>query len=149
MLRVVLAVLLAATLLGIALPVVDSARVAHADSQVRTELDHLDTAATTLRTESDPTDPHIAGASVERTVVLPGATWGTAGIEWVRIPARANHTGIRWRVAGGTTRRVRPDVAVLAPPDGLTLREPGRHRLRLTLEARDGRAVVVVSRVDR
>ncbi len=149
MLRVVLAVVLATVLLGIALPVADSARVAHADSQVHTELDHLDTAAQDLRAASDPTEPRIDGAHIEQTVVLPGPAWGKASIEWLTIPPRADDTGIRWRVAGGTTQRLRPDVPLVAPPDGLTLRERGRHRLRLELQRREKGVVVVVTRADR
>jgi hypothetical protein len=146
MLRVVLAVVLAAVLLGLALPVADSARRAHADSQVHTELDHLDTAAVELRAASDPTEPRIEGAHIERTVLLPGPAWGKASIAWLRIPARADETSIRWRVTDGTTQRFRPSVPLVAPPDGLTLRESGRHRLRLDLQRRETGVVVVVSR---
>jgi hypothetical protein len=146
MLRVVLAVVLSAALLGLALPVADSARVAHANSQVHTELDHLDTAAAELRATSDPTEPRIEGAHVERTVLLPGPAWGKATIAWLEIPPRADHSGVRWRVAGGTTQRFQLSVPLVAPPDGLTIRESGRHRLRLELQRRETGVVVVVSR---
>lgn len=146
MLRTVLAVLLAAALLGVALPVVDAARVAHADSQVQTELESLERAAADLRAESDPTEPGVGGARVERTVVLPGPGWGTASVERVEIPAEPGAT-VRWRVDSGSTHQFRPSVPLVAPPDGLTLRESGRHHLRLELQRRDGQVVVVVSRV--
>lgn len=146
MLRTVLAVLLAAVLLGLVLPVADSARVAHADSQVHTEVGNLEHAAQELRTESDPTGPRIAGGHVERAIVLPGPSWGKASVEQVRIPAAADGTGVRWRVSGGSTRRMRPSPPLVAPPDGLILRESGRHQLRLELQRRDGQVVVVVSR---
>jgi hypothetical protein len=147
MLRTVLAVLIGAALLGLALPVVDDARVTHADSQVRTELDHLETAAVDLGSESDPVRPGVPGASVQHSLLLPTASWGKAAIERLVIPASANGS-VRWRVAGGTTHRVRPSPPLVAPPDGLTIREPGRHRLTLSLQRRAGRQVVVVSRAD-
>lgn len=148
MLRVVLAVLLAAALLGVALPVVDSARVTHADGQVRTELDHLETAARDLSEESDPVGPAGSGARVERSILLPEASWGRAGVERLTIPGSAD-TPVRWRVDGGETHTAWPSPPLVAPPDGLVLRDGGRHRLRLALERRDGQQVVVVSRADR
>jgi hypothetical protein len=147
MLRTALAVLVGAALLGLALPVVDDARVGHADSQVRTELGHLETAAEQLHSESDPVAPDAPGARVERTVVLPTRSWGTAGLDRLQIPARANKS-IRWRVTGGQVQTRHTIPPLVAPPDGLTLRERGRHRLTLSLERRDGNAVVVVSRAD-
>lgn len=146
MLRTVLAVVLGVAMLGLVAPVADGARVAHAESQVRTEVETLERAAADLRAESDATRPGVAGAGVERTVVLPGPDWGAASIERITIPAEADGSGIHWRVSGGTTRRVRTSPPLVAPPDGLTLRESGRHRLRLELQRRDGEVVVVVSR---
>lgn len=147
MLRTALAVLVGAALLGLALPVVDDARVGHADSQVRTELGHLETAAEHLRSESDPAAPGAPSARVERTVVLPAQSWGNAELDRLRIPASVNES-IRWRVAGGQTQTRHPTPPLVAPPDGLTLRDRGRHRLTLSLERRDGDTVVVVSRAD-
>lgn len=147
MLRTVLAVLVGVALLGLALPVVDDARVGHADSQVRTELGHLETAAGHLHSESDAAAPGTPGARVQRTVVLPAKSWGKAGTERLRIPARANER-IRWRVAGGQNQTMHTTPALVAPPDGLTLRESGSHQLTLSLERRSGDVVVVVSRAD-
>ena len=147
MLRTALAVLVAATLLGLALPVVDDARVGHADSQLRTELDHLETAAADLRATSDPVAPGRPGARRHHSVRLPGRTWGTAGIERVWIPATPNES-VRWRVGGGQPRATTVTPPLVAPPDGLVLRERGRHRLTLSLEHHDGRVVVAVSRAD-
>jgi hypothetical protein len=147
MLRTALAVLLAATLLGLALPVVDDARVGHADSQVRTELTGLESAATDLRARSDPVAPDTPGARVTHSLRLPRATWGSAGIERVQIPAHANGS-VRWRVAGGESWSTTTTPPLVAPPDGLTLRASGRHRLTLTLERHNGTAVVAVSRAD-
>jgi hypothetical protein len=147
MLRTVLAVLLATALLGLALPVVDDARVSHADSQVQSQLDSLDTATEALYAESDPAVPGAPGARIERTLVLPTESWGTARLERLRIPAQTDGR-IRWRVAGGTTQTTRSTPPLVAPPDGLVLRDGGPHRLTLSLERRGGDAVVVVSRAD-
>lgn len=148
MLRTVLAVLAATALLAVALPIVDDVRVAHAESQVATELDHLESAASDLDAESDPSRPGSAGARVERTVHLPESSWGNAGVQRVEIPGSANDS-VTWRVAGGRTRSVRPSPPLVAPPDGMILSESGRHRLTLSLHRQDGQRVVVVSRAKR
>lgn len=147
MLRAVLAVLVAAALLGLSMPVVDSARVSHADSQVQSELADLEAVAADLRAESDPTPPGVPGARVERTLVLPPRSWGNAGIAQLTLPDSAD-TPVRWHVPGGETRTVRPSPPLVAPPAGLELHEPGPHRLELSLQRRGGRSVVVVSRAD-
>jgi hypothetical protein len=147
MLRTALAVAVAAALLGLALPVVDDARVGHADSQVRTELGQIESAAADLRTTSDPVGPGAPGGRVTHSLRLPGATWGTAGVERVRVPAHPNGS-VRWQVAGGRTKTITPTPPLVAPPDGLVLRDPGRHRLTLRLRRYDGTVVVVVSRAD-
>lgn len=147
MLRTTLAVLVGAALLGLAFPVVDDARVGHTDSQVRTELGHLETVAERLHSENDPTAPGAPGARVEQTVILPSQSWGNAGVDRLRIPASVNES-IRWRVAGGQTQTRHTTPPLVAPPNGLILRERGKHRLTLSLERRDGDTVVTVSRAD-
>lgn len=147
MLRAVLAVLIAAALLGLSMPVVDSARVGHADSQVRSELTDLEAVAADLRAESDPTPPGVPGARIERTLVLPPRSWGNAGIAQLTLPGSAD-APVRWHVHSGEMRTVRQSPPMVAPPEGLELREPGTHRLELSLQRRDGRSVVVVSRAD-
>ena len=147
MLRPALAVLIATVLLGLALPVVDGARVSHADSQVKTGLDDLETAARQLQAESDPSVSDGPAPRIERTIVLPSASWGRAGVERLTIPADGNGT-VRWRVADGRTRTFESSPPLVAPPDGLTIREAGRHRLRLSLQRRGGEQVVVVTRAD-
>ncbi len=147
MLRTALAVLVGTALLGLAFPVVDDARVGHADSQVRTELGNLETAAEHLHSESDPAAPGAPSARVERTVVLPTQSWGDAGLDRLRIPASVNES-IRWQVTGGQTETIHTTPPLVAPPNGLILRERGRHRLTLSLERRDGDTVVTVSRAD-
>ena len=132
MLRTALAVLVGAALLGLSL---------------RTELDTLETVAEQLHSESDPVAAGTPGARIERTVVLPTRSWGTAGLDRLRIPARTNER-IRWQVAGGQVQTRHTNPPLVAPADGLTLREPGRIRLTLSLERRGGAVVVVVSRAD-
>lgn len=147
MLRTTLAVLIGVALLGLTLPAVDDARVGHADSQVRNELDQLETAAELLQSGSDPAAPDAPSARVDRTVALPTQTWGTAGLERLRIPASADGN-VRWQVTGGQPKTMHISPPLVAPPDGLTLHERGRHRLTLSLEQRDGDTVIVVARAD-
>lgn len=147
MFRPALALLVATAMLGLVLPVVDEARVAHGDSQVRTELEDMQTTASDLGATSDPVMPGRRGARMQTTVRFPTRNWGQAGIERLSIPARANGS-VHWRVTGGQTHSIRPTPPLVAPPDGLVFREGGRHRLRLSLQRHNGTAAVVVSRAE-
>jgi len=147
MLRVVLAVLTATALLGVATPAVQSARIDHADARIAAELDELERVGRTLSGRNDPR--HSDGAPGARrvvTVVLPERAWGQAGTEYLRFPPPNDSVetaprAVRqatWRVAGGTVHRRRLlSGDLVGPPDGLEL-GPGSHRLVLRLGA-DGR----------
>lgn len=147
MLRPALALLVTTALLGLVVPVVDEARVTHSDSQVRTELERIQTTASDLRATSDPVASGRPGARTQTTVRLPTRNWGQAGIERVAIPADANGS-VHWRVTGGGTHTIEASPPLVAPPEGLVLREGGPHRVRLSLQRHDGTAVVVVSRAE-
>ena len=147
MLRPALALLVATAMLGLVVPVVDEARVSHSDSQVRTELDRIQTTASDLRATSDPVASGRPGARTQTTVRLPTRNWGQAAVERVSIPAHPNGS-IRWRVTGGRTHSIEATPPLVAPPDGLVLQEGGRHRVRLSLQRRNGTTVVVVSRAE-
>lgn len=142
MLRVVLAVLTATALLGIATPAVQSARIDHADARIVAELEELERAGRAL---SDRNDARYAdgepGARRVITVTLPERTWGRAGTEFLRLPSPNTSLGATrgtvrratWRVMGGAVHRRRLlSGELVGPPDGLEL-GPGDHRLVLRL----------------
>lgn len=149
MLRTVLAITLAAALLGAAMPVVDDARVATAGSQTVDQLESLDRAAEALADRNDPAPPGMDGSSARRHVVLdfPRRTWGSSGLERLRVPANSA-AGISWRVESGTSTTWNSSVPITGPDGGITIREGGRVRLVLTLQRARGEVVVVVSRPD-
>lgn len=147
MLRTVLAVLLAVSLLGVSAPVVDSARIDHANRGVETALQRLDTAAVELLEHNDPVTVGRDGARRYHQITLPAGSWGTAQLDRFEIPPPNSHGRLVWRVAGGTRSSFRPSVPIVSR-GGLTLRDGGRQRLVLTLRVRDGRQVVSVSRPD-
>jgi len=132
----------------VSLPVVDSARVTHAERSVDTTLQRLDAAATELAAGNDALPPGRAGARRQHTLRLPRRSWGSAELESLRFPAPSAEQPVRFRVAGGQETAARFSVPVVGPPGGLTLQSGGRHRVVLRLQQREGRPVVVVSRAD-
>lgn len=146
MFRTVLAVLLASALLAISMPVIDSARVTHAETQTETSLQRLDGAATALTEANDVVPEGQSGARRYHTLSLPRESWGSAGLDALRFPPPSSKRRLAWRVTGGNWTTAATSARLVGPPDGLTLRGGGRTRLVLTLEERRGRAVVVVNR---
>lgn len=175
MIRVVLAVLLSVALLGIALPVVDTARVDHSDARARAEASRLAATMDAFTRQADPVRNVTASAVRMHPVRLPARSWGDSGVESFRIvPGTPGQ--VAWRVADGTTHRVRLPVAVAttphlpaasptrsgAPPAGgaastaqptrgRVAGEPlvlgaGRHRVRLRFVRVGNASVVVVDR---
>lgn len=137
MLRVVLAVAMASALLAVSTPAVESARVQHSDERVSGEIERIERTAAQVAARNDPPPPNTDGARRKLTVRLPENTFGTAGLDTLRIPATTTQTEsvtVRWRVDGGT-KQVRHVTAAKLDTEGtLTLREGGRHRLCLVLQ---------------
>jgi hypothetical protein len=127
--RVVLAVALAAALLAVGLPAADRATDARAASRLDRTATALVERAERLATRHDATRGGAAGRTVRLRVP-------TAG----RLRVDGNGT-VAWRVGGGHWHRREPSVALAPAGDALHL-GPGRHRLRLSLRRRSGRAVV-------
>lgn len=147
MLRVVLAVLTAAALLGVATPAVQSARVDHADARIAAELDELERAGRSLSDRNDPRPGDgVPGARRVVVVSLPVGTWGHAGTEYLWFPSPdvsgestpGTVRRVTWRVSGGAVHRRRLLSGDLVGPSGGLELGPGRHRLVLRLGA-DGR----------
>lgn len=140
MLRVVLAVAMAAALLAASLPAVDTARVHHGDERTVGELDALEAAATTLAERNDPPPPGVAGPRRTVTLSLPEGTWSAAALERLHIDPidrSESYTPVRWRVDGGTsqTRQLRANITT---GERLVIEDGGQQRLVLELRS-DGR----------
>lgn len=163
MLRAVLAVALAVALLAASLPAVDRAQRDHADSQVRSQLERLATAARALAARNDPVPVGNAGATRTVTLRLPARGWRSTGVAYVAIGGVPENAAtdtpdgdvLAWRLAGGPPRVARLEGVAIhtvsdgrVAPDGrpLVVREPGRHRVELSLVRRRGRPVVLVRR---
>lgn len=159
MLRVVLAVVLAAALLSVTLPAVETASRDTANARLAAGAERVTAAAADLHEREDVVRDG-PGARRVVTVLVPAESWWSARVDYVAVGGRptadgADRTAVAWRVRGSSerTRRV-PGVRVVgdgAAADGsapLVLESPGRHRLVLELTVRDGRRTVVVRRLD-
>ena len=132
--RVVVTVLLAAALVGVALPAAETARDDHAVALARDELVDFRASAAQFVAGNDPPPPGVAGPSLLVTVRVPdGVT--------LRVGVGPRSESLTWR-REGRAGRVETDLPF---ESSLTLREQGRHRLRLTLVA-DGAVTLRVRR---
>lgn len=165
MLRVVLAVVLAAAILGATLPALDSARQTRADRLAATEIDEIATTAKSLVEEEDAVRPDVAGARRTLSVSAPDASPTRAAVAYVSIggvpgsgpPTDAATDGgdsdvLAYRLANGEPRvrrvgvdlRVVQNGRVLGDDRPLVIRGDDR-RLSLRLVRLDGRTTVLVS----
>lgn len=139
MLRAVLAVVMAAALLAVSVPAVETARIQYSDERVDGELDAIEAAATTLTERNDPPPPGVPGPRRTITIDLPEKTWSTAGVAELRLtPAGSEaHTTARWRVSGGTEHARQLQARVVTPQGtgDIVLRDGGRQQLVLELQA--------------
>lgn len=147
MIRLVLAVVLAAAILGVSLPAIDDARGDRTAARLDRTVDHFDDAALALL-DNDPARDraHAAGRTIR--IHLPDRSWTAVRVESVRIdgmdtdrPAVVSYT-----LSGRPPMRHRID-APIETPGPIVLREPGLHRLRADLLLRHGSPVVIVRRV--
>lgn len=157
MLRAVVAVALATALLGTTLPAVETAQRERTETRIAGEVDRLATAIADLRAREQA----VAARGARRvvTVHIPRRDWDHASVAYLAVggrtdggPAVRDGTAIVWRVDGGPERRRRmPGTRVepvATPCDRpLVIREPGRHRIALSLVWRDGERRVLVRRV--
>jgi len=145
--RAVVAVALAAALLGASLPAVERARVQHADARVAGEVERLETVARSLTTSNDVVRGDGPPARARMTLHLPRRSWGSRTLSAFRVPPPASNSDVTWQVRGSDRiDRDLPDVDLAAPPDGITLREGGRHDLVLELRRHDGDRIVAIRR---
>lgn len=143
--RVVVAVALAAALLAVSLPVVEDARVDHGDSRIASEVKRLERVAAGLATENDLVPDGGTPARTALTLHLPERSWGTSGTDVFHVPNESADADVVWAVTDGQSRRrTLSGVSLDGPPSGLVLHEGGRHRLVAELRrGEDGRTVRV------
>lgn len=130
--RVTLAVVLTAALLGVGLPAAERAGDARTATRLDDVTDRLTAAVTRLAVGNDATRSGAARRTV-RLRVPPGGT------------LRVGRDALAWRVDGGSWHRRRLPQSLTTGGDRLTL-APGRHRLRLSLRLRSGTPTVRVTR---
>jgi hypothetical protein len=150
---------MAAALLAASLPAIEEARHDRTDARLDATVERIERAVDAIRTAEDPTRRDVPGARRPLAVRVPARSWSAAGVAWVAVggtPVDApgpdgNASLVAYRLDGGPTRRRRlPGVGLRTPRGAVTLREPGRHRIRLRLRlGRDSRADGPVVLVDR
>lgn len=160
--RVALAVLLAAALVGASLPAVEDARVRATDEAARRSTHAVVDAARDLVRGNDPV---LGTAGARRTVevAVPDRSLARADLAYLAVGGRPNGPAprdtpdgdvIAYRVRGGPERvvRVPADLRVVrngtVQPDRSPLVLRGDARLTLHLTLRDGHPVVLVSAFD-
>lgn len=147
MLRVVVAVALAVSLLGVATPAVETARVDHAEARLDAELEALAATAARLEERNDPTPPGVRGARRTTTLHVPGSSWATAGLDSLTVPGPSDdhpHGVVRYRVAGGQEKIRWVSAPLVGPPEGFSIEGGGTRRVVLELGRWEGEPVVVV-----
>lgn len=160
MLRVVLATVLAAALVGTAFHALDSAARDHANADLERTAERLTAAAADLRDREQAVPAGRTGARRVVTVRVPAEDWTTAPVEYLAVGGRptdqpsGSAPAVSWRVAGSyeQTRHVTGVRVVGRDETGhdgvVVVEEPGTHRLALTLVEVEGRETVVVRRLD-
>lgn len=145
--RSAVSVLLALALLAASLPGIQAGRVQHASARLEAAAGDLERVAAALARDNavvsvDPARTHL-------TLTLPTRSWGSTGTAAFAITARVGGPDITWRAhrANETTRTL--ERVTLVAADEVRLETGGRHRLRLELDRRADRRVVVVSRQSR
>jgi hypothetical protein len=149
--RVVLVAVLAVAVAAVAVPAVERGRVDRTATALDAAADRLDRTARLLVARDDPTGVGVGGARRVLTLELPVRGPGAAAVERFALDGRDGAAGpggwVRYRVAGGETRRVRVTADLRTPDGPVVLRDGGRHRLVLRLVARpDAPPAVVVGR---
>lgn len=140
MIRLLLAVTVAAALLSASLPAVTEVRTDRTADDLNRAGDRLVAASQSLLAADD------ADVGARRVVRfhLPAGSLTLAGVERVVVSCRPNCV-LRYRLEGGRTGRRPLGTVPLATPDGrVALSRPGTHRVTLRLTRFDGRRTVTV-----
>ena len=154
MIRAVLAVAVATTLLAASLPAVETARVDRTSTALDRVPERLDRAAASLSAEAPPrraTRGSVPTARRTVPVTLPSRSLVAAGVDYLALCPAPGDIGAAVVVAAvdgapvsRTTLGERNDL----PADGIVLATPGRHRLLLEPIERGADRRVAVRQVD-
>lgn len=144
--RLVIGVVLTASLVAVAAPAMSTASADAADSSVERQVTALSERLERFVATNDPT--RGPGARHVTTLRLPERSVTSAGVEWLRVEDRDGPCVASWQVSEGTVETARlAGVPLRAPSGNLTLEEPGAHRLVFSLRASDDGQVLTVSRL--
>lgn len=162
MIRTVLAVALAAALLAVSQPVIQQGARERTAAAIADEVDRVVERAAHLVA----TDDAVARPGARRivTVTIPERGRFAAGVDFLSFEPRVDGgerdlddrddadgtSAIAWALDGGDRRERLLERIALETPDGdpLSLSEPGRHRLVLSLRGSNANPRVHVSRFD-
>ncbi|MFC5367038.1 DUF7311 family protein [Salinirubrum litoreum] len=158
MIRAVLAVCLAVSLLGVALPAVENASSDHSARLADAELTRLRATLTDLAATDDALPADSPGARRLVTLRIPTPDLTAAPVAYLAVggvPDSDSRPGtgstpdrLAYRLDGGQPRTITVPVDLrTADRDPLVFRSPGRHRLRCRLLADDAGVGVHVERV--
>jgi hypothetical protein len=135
--RALLAVALAATLLAASLPAIESAAADRTAASVDRDVDRLDRAGQSLLAADDPGARRVVSVSLSADSVT------AVGVDAfvVRCEPRCI---VRYTLGNGASRIRRLDLPLVTPAGAVRLGSPGEHRLTLRLVDGDGGRVVAV-----
>jgi len=138
--RVLLAVAIAAALLAVSLPAVETARADRTAAALDRTVERIASDASSLHADDDAD----AGARRVVPVTLPRATVTATGVDQFAIGCR-DRCAVRYQLSNGrhATHRM-PSVPLVTPAGRVAFSKPGTHRLVLGLTRKDGRRVVTV-----
>ncbi|MFB6220416.1 MAG: hypothetical protein ABEH90_03165 [Halolamina sp.] len=138
--RLLLAVVVAAVLLAVSAPAVETARADRTAAALDRTADRVEHAGASLVAADEPD----AGARRVVTVSLPRATLTAAGVDRFVVACREG-CSVRYRLRRGREVVHHLRSAPFATPEGpVAFSTPGPHRLLLGLARKDDRRVVTV-----
>lgn len=144
--RLVIGVVLTASLVAVAAPAMSTASADAADSNVERQVSALSERLERIVATNDPT--RGPGARHVTTLRLPERSVTSAGVEWLRFESRDGVGVASWQISEGASETTQVSGVPLRVPGGnLTLGEPGPHRLVFGLRASDDGPVLTVSRL--
>jgi hypothetical protein len=138
--RLLVAVTVAAALLAVSLPAIETARSDRTVANLDRAAERVEDAGASLLADDDPD----AGARRVVTVSLPAESLTAARVDRFAVACR-DDCAVRYRLRNGRESTHRLQSAPIQTPDGpVAFSKPGRHRLVLGLTREDGREVVTV-----
>ena len=143
--RLVIAVVITAALIGASMPAVQTVRIDHADATVARQLDTL---STRLQAMVERDDPALGpGAQLRVDIRLPHRSFVRSRITALSFRTDNNTTVATWRAGDrGWTRRRLVDFPLRSAGTDLALHTAGTHRLVFGYRIADERRVVTVRR---